>query len=86
MPIVYNSPDHVKERASVEPLELYEIEHAVAILNEVCNIANVDGGTIALGYVQALIWEYENLKHAALMHQEQIQEAFLKGVEAGKNT
>jgi len=80
--IHYNSPDHVKERASVEALSMAECEELVKYINI------HDHYTINQfkHCMQRLIWEYENLKHAALMHDEQIQEAFLKGVEAGKNT
>jgi len=82
MSIIFNSPDHVKERANVEPLTLAECEELVKYIN----IHDHYTTNQFKNCMQRLIWEYENLKHAALMHDEQIQEAFLKGVEAGKNT
>jgi len=64
--IHFNSPDHVQERANVEPLSLAEATHAVETINQICSMAGLVGGNIALGFIQRLVWEYENLKHASM--------------------
>jgi len=61
MSIVFNSPDHVQERANVEPLHTIELEVLVMLFNK-----SFDDSPIILQAIQRLVWEYENLKHASM--------------------
>jgi len=63
MPIHFNSPDHVQERANVEPLSLNDMRQLVDELNYLIEY-HMDQNNAILA--QRLIWEYENLKHASM--------------------
>jgi len=60
--IHFNSPDHVQERANVEPLSLTDMEQLVEHFNMISHMRTVLGHE----QLQRLIWEYENLKHASM--------------------
>jgi len=62
MSIVFNSPDHVQERANVEPLTLDQANELVAYIN----IHDYYTNAKFKEYMQKLLWEYENLKHASM--------------------
>lgn len=61
MSIIFNSPDHVKERANVEPLSLTETQSIVDTLNYYFDERMMQSDTVDL--FQRLLFEYENLKH-----------------------
>jgi len=68
MPIVYNSPAHVKERASVEALSMADMQSIADSINYYLDERMMQQDTFEL--FQRLIWRYENLEHfeAATKH------------------
>jgi len=61
MKIVYNSPDHAKQRMEVVPPTMTEIKVAVSMLNQYIP----KPATATADIIQRLIWHYENLEHAS---------------------
>ena len=59
MSIVYNSPEHQKERANVVPLSLTDASILVNLLNKYIP----EGAKSTQLLAQQLIWDYENLRH-----------------------
>lgn len=66
MNIVYNSPEHAKQRQSVKPLSMEEITDCVRYLNEFCIRLKFAQHIVPASIIeswQKLIFDYENLAH-----------------------
>ena len=61
--IIFNSPDHVKERANVVPLNAEDMRNAGVVLNTLIKNATYNPFDFEIELLQRLIFEYENLKH-----------------------
>jgi len=78
MPIHYNSPDHVKERASVEALTVAQSKEAVELINSLLYDADRYGQLVVTkeetALLQRLIWRYENFEHLEASTKELLNE------------